>query len=139
MGKPAARLTDLHTCPLPTHVGGPIIRGSTNVLIGGLPAATIGDQCTCIGPPDVIIWGSMSVFINGKPAARMGDNTVHGGIIVGGCPTVLIGDMGAGAAGLAVPDLNWTNRLTDEGKRAVLQSMALKQAAANGSVFCEVC
>lgn len=97
MGKPAARIGDMHTCPMCSpnpHVGGPVMKGSFNVLIGGRPAATIGDMCTCAGPPDVIVQGSSTVFINGKPAARMGDMTAHGGRIVLGEFTVLIGDAG---------------------------------------------
>jgi uncharacterized Zn-binding protein involved in type VI secretion len=65
--------------------------GVANVLIGGVPAAVVGDQAVCIGPPDVIIKGSANVLIGNKPAARMGDTTAHGGTIVAGCPTVLIG------------------------------------------------
>jgi len=93
---PAARLTDMHTCPMVTgvvpHVGGPIAGpGIPTVLLGGLPAATIGDACICTGPPDTIAKGSATVMIGGKPAARMGDMTVHGGVIVAGLPTVMIG------------------------------------------------
>jgi uncharacterized Zn-binding protein involved in type VI secretion len=74
------------------HVGGPILPpGAPTVLIGGLPAATLGDIVTCVGPPDTIIKGSATVLIGGKPAARMGDNTAHGGVIVLGLPTVMIG------------------------------------------------
>ena len=95
MSKPAARSTDMHVCPLVTvlvpHVGGPILVGSTNVLIGGLPAARATDMVTCVGPPDMIALGSMTVLINGLPAARMGDQTAHGGTIVIGFPQVLIG------------------------------------------------
>lgn len=95
----AARITDMHVCPMVTpglppipHVGGPIIGpGAPTVLIGGLPAAVLGDSCTCVGPPDSIISGSSTVLIGGKPAARMGDSTAHGGSIVLGCPTVMIG------------------------------------------------
>jgi uncharacterized Zn-binding protein involved in type VI secretion len=93
----AARLTDMHVCPMVTppgvpHVGGPIIGpGAPTVLIGNLPAAVLGDSCVCVGPPDTIIMGSTTVMIGGTPAARMGDPTVHGGTIVIGCPTVLIG------------------------------------------------
>ena len=95
----AARLTDMHTCPMQTpglppipHVGGPIVGpGAPNVLIGGLPAAVVGDSCVCVGPPDSIVKGSATVMIGGKPAARMGDTTAHGGSIVLGCPTVMIG------------------------------------------------
>ena len=96
---PAARLTDMHTCPMQTpglppipHVGGPIIGpGAPTVLIGGLPAAVVGDICVCIGPPDSIIKGSATVMICGKPACRMGDTTSHGGTIALGFPTVIIG------------------------------------------------
>ncbi|MFN0175738.1 MAG: PAAR domain-containing protein [Saprospiraceae bacterium] len=91
----AARITDLHTCPMSSpnpHVGGPIMPpGAVTVIIGGLPAARVGDMATCTGPPDVIAKGSSTVFIGGKPAARMGDSTAHGGSIVAGCATVNIG------------------------------------------------
>lgn len=77
--------------PVP-HVGGPIVGpGVPTVLIGKLPAAVMGDMCTCVGQPDTIIKGSATVFIGGKPVARMGDSTAHGGVIVAGCPTVQIG------------------------------------------------
>ncbi|WP_074405567.1 MULTISPECIES: PAAR domain-containing protein [Aquimarina] len=93
---PAARITDMHTCPLVTgvvpHVGGPILpAGEPTVLIGGLPAARVGDMAVCVGPPDTIIMGSGTVMIGGMPAARMGDSTAHGGVIVLGSPTVIIG------------------------------------------------
>jgi len=93
---PAARVTDMHVCPMVTgvvpHVGGPILpAGEPTVLIGGLPAARVGDMATCVGPPDTIIVGSGTVMIGGMPAARMGDSTSHGGTIVLGLPTVLIG------------------------------------------------
>lgn len=92
----AARVSDMHVCPMVTgivpHVGGPILPpGCPTVLVGGMPAARMGDMCTCVGPPDSIIKGSGTVMIGGKPAARMGDSTVHGGSIVLGCPTVIIG------------------------------------------------
>lgn len=97
---PAARLTDMHSCPMQTpahpapipHVGGPITGpGCPTVLIGSLPAARMGDMAVCVGPPDSIIKGSATVMIGGSPAARMGDATAHGGTIIIGCPTVLIG------------------------------------------------
>jgi len=99
MGAPAARLTDMHVCPMVTpglppipHVGGPVTGpGMPTVLIGKMPAAVLGDMCVCVGPPDTIVKGSATVMIGGKPAARMGDSTAHGGSIVLGCPTVLIG------------------------------------------------
>lgn len=92
----AARVGDMHVCPMVTgtvpHVGGPVMPpGEVTVLIGGMPAAKMGDMCTCTGPPDTIILGSTTVLIGGMPAARMGDSTAHGGTIVIGCPTVLIG------------------------------------------------
>ena len=92
----AARLTDMHVCPMVTgivpHVGGPIGGpGAPTVLIGGMPAAVVGDLCVCVGPPDTVAMGSGTVIIGGKPAARMGDITAHGGNIVLGCPTVIIG------------------------------------------------
>ena len=93
---PAARITDMHVCPMFTgpvpHVGGPILPpGAPTVLIGGLPAATVGDMAVCTGPPDSIVQGSATVLIGGKPAARMGDSTAHGGTIILGCVTVIIG------------------------------------------------
>lgn len=105
--KPAARLTDMHTCPLATpgtppipHVGGPIMPPCyPPVLIGMLPAARVSDMCLCVGPPDVIVQGSPTVFIGMMPAARIGDMTAHGGVIVQGWPTVLIGDSGGGPGG----------------------------------------
>ena len=95
MGMPAARITDLHVCPMVTgivpHVGGPIAGPcAVTVLIGGLPAARIGDMLVCVGPPDVIATGSPTVLICGSPAARIADMTAHGGVIVAGHPTVLI-------------------------------------------------
>ncbi|WP_298771913.1 PAAR domain-containing protein [uncultured Shewanella sp.] len=92
----AARATDLHVCPMVTgvvpHVGGPVLPGSAaTVLIGKLPAAVLGQSCTCVGPPDTIVAGSTTVMICSMPAARMGDSTSHGGSIVLGCPTVIVG------------------------------------------------
>lgn len=96
---PAARINDMHFCPQvipgPTpvpHVGGPILPpGAPTVLIGNLPAARVGDMAVCTGPPDSIIAGSATVLIEGMPAARMWDSTAHGGTIMAGDPTVLIG------------------------------------------------
>lgn len=93
---PAARITDMHVCPMVTamvpHVGGPVIGpGIPTVLIGSMPAAVLGDSCTCVGPPDTIAMGSATVMVGGKPVARMGDTTVHGGSVVMGCVTVIIG------------------------------------------------
>lgn len=93
---PAARVSDMHTCPMVTgvvpHVGGPILPpGAPTVLIGFLPAAKVTDMCVCVGPPDTIVKGSGTVMILNMPAARMGDQTAHGGVIVMGEPTVMIG------------------------------------------------
>jgi uncharacterized Zn-binding protein involved in type VI secretion len=74
------------------HVGGPVVGpGAPTVLIGGKPAARVGDTLTCNGPPDTIVAGSSTVVIGGQPAARVGDRTAHGGVIVVGASTVLIG------------------------------------------------
>ena len=89
----------MHVCPMVTpgvppipHEGGPITGpGNPTVLISGMPAAVMGDSCTCVGPPDSIVKGSATVMIGGMPAARMGDTTAHGGSIVVGAPTVMIG------------------------------------------------
>lgn len=99
MGQPAARAGDMHACPMVTpgvppipHVGGPVLPpGCPTVLIGSMPAARVGDLCTCVGPPDAIAMGSVTVLIGGMPAARLGDPTAHGGSLVLGLPTVLIG------------------------------------------------
>lgn len=99
MGQPAARVGDMHVCPMVTpgvppipHVGGPILPpGGLPTLIGGVPAARSTDMCVCVGPPDAIAKGSLTVMIGKMPAARMGDLTIHGGSIVIGLPTVLIG------------------------------------------------
>lgn len=96
MGMPASRITDMHVCPMVTgivpHVGGPILPpGAPTVLIGGLPAARVSDMATCVGPPDVIVLGSFTVLTMSMPQARIGDLTAHGGTIVLGCFTVLVG------------------------------------------------
>ncbi len=99
MPQPAARLTDMHVCPMQTpcvppipHVGGPIAGpGAPTILIGGLPAAHLGDSAICVGPPDSIVAGAPTVLLAGQPAARMGDSTAHGGTISLGYPKVLVG------------------------------------------------
>lgn len=96
---PAARITDLHVCPMVSpppaavpHVGGPVTGpGVPTVLIGKLPASVVGDMLVCVGPPDTIVKGSATVMIGGKPAARVGDTTAHGGAVTLGLPTVMIG------------------------------------------------
>jgi uncharacterized Zn-binding protein involved in type VI secretion len=95
MGQPAARITDMHVCPMVDgvvpHVGGPIVLGSPTVLTAEMPQARVTDMLVCVGPPDMIVMASFTVFVDGLPAARLGDMTVHGGVIVTGEPTVLIG------------------------------------------------
>lgn len=94
-GQPAARLNDHHTCPAVTnwvpHVGGPISSASTDVIICGMGAARLGDAAICVGPVDQLIMGSPTVLINSMSAVRQGDVSAHGGLVVAGCPTVLIG------------------------------------------------
>ena len=93
---PAARITDNHTCPkcepgpVP-HVGGPVCAGDTTVLIGFQPAARVGDALICTGPNDAVSQGDATVLIGFKQAARLGDPTTHGGVLVAGCPTVILG------------------------------------------------
>jgi len=98
MGMPASRIGDMHVCPMVTpgvppipHVGGPIVMGSPNVLTGKIPQARITDQCVCVGPPDVLVKGSVTVLVNKLMAIRIGDMTAHGGTVIVGLPTVLIG------------------------------------------------
>ena len=96
MGQPAARVGDMHVCAMVTgvvpHVGGPLLPpGMPTVMLAGMPAAVAGGLATCAGPPDVVALGSFTVMFGGMPAARMGDLTAHGGTIVVGCPTVLLG------------------------------------------------
>lgn len=99
MGMPAARVSDMHVCPMVTpgtppipHVGGPIIPPtSINVLTCKLPQARIADKAICVGPPDILVMCSTTVLVNKMPAARLGDSFAHGGKVVAGAPTVLIG------------------------------------------------
>ena len=151
MGKPAARVGDMHVCPMMTpgtppipHVGGPLLPpGVPTVLIGGMPAATLGNMATCVGPPDTVALGSTGVFIGGKPAARMGDMCAHGGQIVVGLPTVLIGESSGGAPPVVVvaPGGAITTRESQPNRAAavVAQKQTLKKAAKNGTPFCEKC
>lgn len=141
---PAARITDFHACPMVTpgtppipHVGGPIMKGSPNVLTGKLPQARVGDQAVCVGPMDVIVKGSSGVFVNKLPAARIGDNTAHGGVIVVGLPTVIIGETkgggGGGGAGLSAGVVAF-------GFTEVAQQLqVLIDAWKSGAPFCEAC
>ncbi len=124
---PATRIGDMHTCPMATpgtppipHVGGPVTLGAKTVMIGMMPAARMGDMCTCVGPPDTIAKGSPTVMIEYMMAARVGDLTMHGGAITLGCPTVMIGEVGMGGAGTA-------------------QGQALAAAKKAAKPFCEKC
>lgn len=147
MGKPAARIGDMHVCPMVTglvpHVGGPVVGpGVPTVLIGGMPAAVSGDMCVCTGPPDTIVLGSTGVFIGGKPAARMGDMCAHGGTIIVGLPTVLIGEtfVGSGLTGAPSPALAAALKsMPPEVSKTVAQAVTLQKAANSGTPFCEKC
>ncbi len=115
---PASRISDMHTCPMVNpgpvpHVGGPDISGSPDVIVGYMPQARVGDSLVCVPAIDKISRGSPTVLVNGRQAARIGDPTVHGGVLVAGCPTVLIGESGQGST--------------------------LRGAAADGTPFCEEC
>lgn len=142
---PAARTTDMHTCPMVTgvvpHVGGPILPpGHPTTLIGFLPAARVGDMVTCVGPPDVIVKGSPTVLIGNMMAARMGDNTAHGGVIVLGHPTTMIGDAGTGggggggAAGGAQPASQEQAQTSPASEAASIQA-AMMAAAQSGTAL----
>ncbi len=152
MGKPAARIGDMHMCPMVTpgvppvpHVGGPITGpGCPTVLIGGMPAALMGDMCVCVGPPDTIVLGSTGVLIGGKPVARMGDQCAHGGAITVGCPTVLIGEAAGGGGGgfsnmPASVLLSVLKDMPSHLQQKMAQVVALKEAAVSGTPFCEKC
>ena len=93
---PAARVADMHVCPMVTgvvpHVGGPVLPpGGLLTLVGKMPAARVSDMAVCVGPPDVIVMGSFKCMIQKMPAARMTSLTAHGGTVVMGFPMVLIG------------------------------------------------
>jgi uncharacterized Zn-binding protein involved in type VI secretion len=153
MGKPAARVGDMHVCPMMTpgtppipHVGGPVLPpGVPTVLIGGMPAAVMGGMATCVGPPDSIVLGSTGVLIGGQPAARMGDTCAHGGTIVVGLPTVLIGETSPGSpAVIVVGPLggvanNPAAAAQQQAIQAQQQKQVLKSAASNGTPFCQKC
>jgi uncharacterized Zn-binding protein involved in type VI secretion len=115
---PAARITDMHTCPMVNpgpvpHVGGPEVSGSPDVITGFQPQGRVGDTLICVPATDKVAMGSPTVLVNNKMAARLGDPTVHGGVLVSGCPTVIIGQSGQGAT--------------------------LAGAAKTGTPFCEEC
>lgn len=157
---PAARITDNHVCPMVTvlvpHVGGPIIPPCCpTVLTGGLPQARVTDMLICVGPIDMIAKGSAGVFVGGLPAARIGDPTVHGGVIVVGLPTVIIGEVGSGPGGGGgigggtggggiTGSGNPGNQLDLMSTGAAMsapgqQSQVHQNAAKDGTPFCERC
>ncbi|QOY86673.1 PAAR domain-containing protein [Paludibaculum fermentans] len=120
-GKPAARIGDMHICnamnpgmPPTRHVGGPIIEGVETVVTGNQKQSTVTHKCICQGPTDVIAEGATTVLVNNLPAARLGDHTIHGGIIVEGYESVLIGN--EGAPGAAKLDTAALSELQDPGK-----------------------
>src|SRR5882762_6500406 len=134
---PAARITDMHVCPMVTgivpHVGGPILPPcEPTVLIGYLPAARITDMATCVGPPDIILMGSPTVLIGNRLAARIGDPTAHGGVIILGCFTVMIGEVGMGSPVVVTP-MPPMVALANAMNSAAAQSLA--QAAQDASPF----
>lgn len=145
MGQPAARLGDPHVCPMVTgtvpHVGGPIMpMCAPTVLTGMLPQARITDKAMCSGPTDMIALGAFTVLVKGMPAARMGDITVHGGVIVMGMLTVLIGDAGSANVG-AIGQSMVSSLIAAEGQGVAFAQMkkALIAAAKDGLPFCEQC
>jgi uncharacterized Zn-binding protein involved in type VI secretion len=155
MGMPAARVGDMHVCPMVTgvvpHVGGPVLPPcAVTVLTGSIPQARITDLCTCVGPPDMIAMGAFTVIVSGMPAARIGDLTVHGGTIVVGLPTVLIGDNGASGGGggggpvtvgIGGPKAGLAGMLSTAAAQIAQDKQAevLKAAALSGVPFVERC
>lgn len=158
MGKPAARISDMHICPMVTpgvppipHVGGPVSGpGCPTVIIGGMAAAVMGDICVCTGPPDTITLGSTGVFFGGKPAARTGDQTAHGGVIGPGYPTVMIGETATSSVGglnnMPLSVLKEQLKIMPpETAATIAQIITMKQAAEDGSALahnsltCPIC
>ena len=138
---PAARITDMHTCPMfngpVPHVGGPIVMGQVNVLTCFMPQARLGDTCVCAGPPDMIARGSPTVLVGGKPAARIGDNTAHGGVIVIGAPTVLIGEGGNAGGGGGGAGMGMAIPVPFTAPN--LQAGAMIAAHRDAKPFCRIC
>ena len=154
VGMPAARVTDMHVCPMfdgpKPHVGGPILPPcAVTVLTGSLPQARVTDLATCVGPPDMIVMGAFTVLVSGLPAARIGDMCAHGGTIVAGLPTVLIGGGGAGGgggggggAGANSPRNSPAINILSSAKAMIAphqQAAAYKNAAKTGAPFCARC
>lgn len=143
---PAARITDMHVCPMQTpgtppipHVGGPIVMGEPTVITGYMPQARMGDMAICVGPPDSIAVGSPSVLVGGMMAARIGDASVHGGAITTGFTSVMIGESGSGSggggAGAGGPGMGG---MPNPPKPAA-QFQAMTASAQTGKPFQEIC
>ncbi|VAW59625.1 hypothetical protein MNBD_GAMMA11-2255 [hydrothermal vent metagenome] len=154
MGRPAARTGDMHLCPMVApgpcpHIGGPVAAGSPNVITGGMPQARVGDKAICCCPPDTIAAGSSGVIVNGKAAARMGDSTAHGGKIILGCMTVLMGGGGGGggqsASASGSSAIEGMEAGSEVGKTVVYGqkpvstfAQSLQEAAGNGEPYAEL-
>lgn len=143
MSMPAARIGDMHTCPMVTglvpHVGGPIAKGMPTVLTCSMPQARVTDIAVCVGPPDMIVKGSATVLVGSLPAARIGDMTAHGGVIVMGAPTVLIGDGGGSGGGGGGFDALMVAAGKGGFPDPSCQAKALIAAGKDGTPFCEIC
>ncbi len=148
MCPPAARVGDMHVCPMATpgtppipHVGGPILPPcAVTVITGKMPQARVGDMAVCVGPPDTIVKGSPTVIVMGSMAARIGDLTAHGGTITLGFPTVIIGDAGGGSAppggmSMVMAQLGVEKQGGDPGQTA----KAMIGASAQGVPFVDPC
>ena len=156
MGMPAARIGDMHVCPMVTpgippipHVGGPILPPcAVTVLTGKIPQARVTDMAVCVGPPDIIVKGSMGVMVCKLPAARIADLTAHGGTIVVGLPTVLIGETKPNGGAVMAPMMGMA--MAQHGGDATaavalthidedMQAGTLVSASQDGTPFCEMC
>ncbi|MFC4258254.1 PAAR domain-containing protein [Marinobacter lacisalsi] len=161
MGKPAATLGSYHVCPATTskkdHVGGVFFKGSGNVMIGGQPAARVGDKLVCRGPADTAVQGSSSVSFNGQSAVRVSDKTAHGGTVTVGNPTVNVGDAGVsvtpdgGVGGVARLDMGKGSGAGSSGRSSagpggspapyapLVDLNAQRAAILKGEATCPVC
>ena len=138
-GKPIATVGSMHMCPMCSgyipHIGGPVTGpGMPGVTINGQAVAVMGDMCTCIGPPDVIVQGCPGITINGVPVASVGCMTAHGGQITSGIPGVTIGSkVPTPAATMPIAQIPFPEiRLVDKLGAAMSGNSAnLKQAQGN--------
>ena len=141
MPGPVATVGSMHTCPMVTgttpHVGGPITGpGAPNVLHNGKPAAVVGDLCTCVGPPDMLVQGHPSILHNGKPAVCQNDPTAHGGLVSQGEPNIIHGFVSEPMEPYTMllkeipfPKLPVFNRLIGNAKEAIANQNQLKEQA----------